>query len=174
MLNLDREITPEDFARDPDRTFCGPDGRQQFNDYVLGLKEIEAAFLAQESRKAAAHHKAEQSFKNAIPYSESIAVELCKRVAGGEFLIHICKEPDTPLMNNVVVWLKEYSTFKALYDEAVNDRLLVFEEQLLAIADDAENDFRMVKKAGKMVKQIDPEVITRSKLRCEMRRAHLI
>jgi hypothetical protein len=70
-------------------------------------------------------------------------------------------------------WLKEHAEFQALMDMAKNDRLNIFSEQVLEIADDMKNDFKTVIKNGKEKRVVDPEVIARAKLRIEVRFRHL-
>ena len=43
----------------------------------------------------------------------------------------------------------------------------------MTIADDSEKDFRIVNKNGKTTKVLDAEVVSRAKLRIEVRKAHL-
>ena len=78
-----------------------------------------------------------------------------------------------PSVRIVTQWLKEHSDFKALHDEAVRDRLNIFEDELVTIADELENDFKIVTKGNKTTKVLDAEVISRAKLRVEVRKAHL-
>jgi hypothetical protein len=175
MLNLDREITPEDFAIDPERIWWTdhPEGREAKRAYYAELEELKRLYELQEEAKAKAHFKAEQARKEQIQFSESLAMELCHRVAGGEFLTIICKEPEMPTTRMVIQWKKEYKEFALLYDEAIRDRLEIFEDQLVTIADSSENDFKLVKKGGKQVKVLDAEVISRAKLMIDVRKAHL-
>jgi hypothetical protein len=74
--------------------------------------------------------------KNALPYSEPLAIEICERISSGELLIDICVDDHMPTVRRVTQWLHN-SEFKALYDESINDRLTIFEEQIIKIADDA-------------------------------------
>jgi hypothetical protein len=69
--------------------------------------------------------------------------------------------------------LKERYEFQALMDMSKNDRLSIFEEEVIEIADDIKNDFKIVIKNGKEKRVVDPEVIARAKLRIEVRFRHL-
>jgi hypothetical protein len=175
MLNLNREITPADFARDPDRVFWTqtPEGKEDERRYFAERKELERLYHIQEDLKAKAHFKREQARKDAIPYSEALATEICGRISAGEFLILICKEPDMPTVRSVTQWLKQHADFKALHDEAVSDRLNIFEDELVTIADDGLNDIKTITKGNKVTKVLDGEVISRAKLRVDVRKAHL-
>ena len=100
-------------------------------------------------------------------------MEICNRVSAGEFLINICKDEDMPTVRSVTQWRKDHKEFGLLYKDAVMDRLEIFEDQIVTIADESENDFKLVKKSGKQVKVLDGEVISRAKLRVDVRKAHL-
>ena len=67
-------------------------------------------------------------------------------------------------MRRVNEWLKDHSDFKVLYDDAIKDRLTIFEEQIIEISDDMQNDFKTIVKNGKERRVVDPEVIARAKL----------
>ncbi len=58
-------------------------------------------------------------------------------------------------------------------DMSKNDRLNIFEEEVIEIADDMKSDFKIVIKNGKEKRVIDPEAIARAKLRVEVRFKHL-
>jgi hypothetical protein len=175
MLNLDREIRPEDFAYDYERIWWTdqPEGREAKRAYEAELAELKRLYHLQEEAKAKAHFQREQARKDAIPFSEKLAVEICGRISGGEFLTNICKEPEMPTTRMVTQWKKEHHEFRVLYDDAIKDRLDIFEDEVVTIADESENDFKLVKKGGKQVKVLDAEVISRAKLRVDVRKAHL-
>ena len=175
MINLNREIRPEDFAHDPERVWWtdDPTQREAKRRYEAELRELERLYHMQEEAKAKARFKAEQAIKDAIPFSEALALEICHRVSAGEFVNNICKEPDMPTVRSVTMWKKEHHDFKLLYDEAVSDRLDIFEDEVVTIADDSSADTKTVTKAGKQVKVTDGEVISRAKLRVDVRKACL-
>jgi hypothetical protein len=70
-------------------------------------------------------------------------------------------------------WLNEHEDFAQLYKGSLNDRLDIFEEQVISIADDASRDFKEVMRNGRPVKVLDGEAIARAKLRVEVRFRHL-
>jgi hypothetical protein len=53
-------------------------------------------------------------------------------------------------------WLRENPEFAALYKSSLNDRLDVFAEQSLQIADGIKNDFKTIVKNGKEKRVVDP------------------
>jgi hypothetical protein len=58
-------------------------------------------------------------------------------------------------------------------DMAKNDRLSIFEEDTVFIADSMKDDFKTVIKNGKEKRVADPEMVARAKLRIEVRFKHL-
>ena len=70
-------------------------------------------------------------------------------------------------------WLRESSEFSVLYKESINDRLTIFEEEIIKIADDASKDFRDVMRNGRPVRVLDGDAIARAKLRVDVRLRHL-
>jgi hypothetical protein len=111
--------------------------------------------------------------KEALPYSDQLAQEICERVAIGELLINICLNEHLPTMRRCNQWLREYPEFSALYQSAVNDRLSVFEEEVIQIADDMRHDFKTVIRNGHEKRVADPEMVARARLRIEVRFKHL-
>ena len=86
--------------------------------------------------------------KEALPYSDDLAQEICERIAIGELLINICLDEHLPTMRRCNQWLREHTDFAALYQSAIQDRLSVFEEQVIQIADDMRHDFKTIVKNG--------------------------
>ena len=162
MINLNREIQPEDFAIDPERIWWTdvPGQAEAKRAYYAEKEELKRLYHLQEEAKAKAHFKAEQARKEAIPFTEQLAMEICHRVSAGEFLINICRDEDMPTVRSVTQWRKDHNEFGLLYKDAVMDRLEIFEDQLVTIADESENDFKLVKKSGKQVRTLDGEVIS--------------
>jgi hypothetical protein len=111
--------------------------------------------------------------KSSLPYSEKLAQEICERISCGELLIKICLDEHLPTMRRVTQWLKAHDEFNALYAESLRDRLNVFEEEVIKIADDATHDFKEVLRNGIKVRVLDGEAIARAKLRVEVRFRHL-
>ena len=111
--------------------------------------------------------------KSTLPFSESIAIEICERVSSGELLINICADEHLPTVRRVTQWLRENNDFALLYKDSINDRLTIFEEEVIKIADDASRDFREVVRNGRTVRVLDGDAIARAKLRVEVRLKHL-
>jgi hypothetical protein len=113
------------------------------------------------------------AIKEALPYSDQLAQTICERVSADGLVTSISREDDMPTMRRCNQWLKERSEFQALMDMAKNDRLSIFEEEVIEIADDMKRDFKTIIKNGKERRVVDPEVIARAKLRIEVRFRHL-
>jgi hypothetical protein len=112
-------------------------------------------------------------FKGTLPFSEPAAIEICERVSSGELLINICADEHLPTVRRVTQWLREGPEFAALYKDSINDRLTIFEEEVIKIADDASRDFRDVVRNGRTARVLDGDAIARAKLRVEVRLKHL-
>jgi hypothetical protein len=169
--------TQADFARYSDEELYNPDNvywsEEERAAAKAEKKRREDAKLSEQERIAQERAATLKAAKNAVPYSEELATEICGRISAGELLINVCAEPDMPTVKRCNEWLKLHSDFKALYDESIQDRLLIFEEELIQISDFMKDDFKTVIKNGKERRVVDPEVIARAKLRVESRFRYL-
>jgi hypothetical protein len=111
--------------------------------------------------------------KSSLPFSEPLVIEICERVSSGELLINICADEHMPTVRRVAQWLRESPEFAALYKDSINDRLTIFEEEVIKIADDSSRDFRDVVRHGRPARVLDGDAIARAKLRVEARLKHL-
>ena len=111
--------------------------------------------------------------KNELAFSERLEIEICERVSSGELLINICADEHLPTVRRVTQWLRENSDFSLLYRDSINDRLTIFEEEVIKIADDASRDFRDVVRGGRTVRILDGDAIARAKLLSEVKLKHL-
>lgn len=138
-------------------------------------KDREAAARAKAEAEAQARRDYENALpaKNKIDYTDELAQEICERISAGELLIDICLELNMPTIRRCNQWKKNYPEFNSLYNESIQDRLSIFEEQIIQIADDAIDDFKEVIKNGKAIRIADPEVIARARLRVDVRFKHL-
>jgi hypothetical protein len=139
-------------------------------------KEWEDAQKKIRDEKEAAEKKIRDelsSRKGALPYSDQLAQEICERISVGELLIIICEDEHLPTMRQANRWLREHTEFAQLYQSAINDRLSVFEEQVIQIADDMRHDFRTVIKNGQEKRVADPDMVARARLRIDVRFKHL-
>src|ERR1700722_1079694 len=79
--------------------------------------------------------------KNTLPFSEQLAIEVCERVSSGELLLNICSNEHMPTVRRTLQWIKENPEFAVLYRDSINDRLEIFSEEIIKIADDSSRDF---------------------------------
>jgi hypothetical protein len=137
--------------------------------------DAEIERVNKEKRDALARelYKEQLKVKDKINYTEELATEICERISAGELLINICHDSHMPTVRRCSAWLKAESDFQALYNMAIADRLTIFEEEVISIADDAANDLKEIIKSGKKIKVQDADVIARAKLRVEVRFRHL-
>jgi hypothetical protein len=137
--------------------------------------DAEIERVNKEKRDALAREafKENQKIKDKIEYTEELATEICERISAGELLINICRDSHMPTVRRCSAWLKTEADFQALYNMAIADRLTIFEEEVISIADDAANDMKEIIKSGKKIKVQDADVIARAKLRVEVRFRHL-
>jgi hypothetical protein len=112
--------------------------------------------------------------KETLTYNDALAQEICERVSAGELLILICDEENMPTVRKAYQWLKEHTEFQQLYNASIQDRLSIFEEQIIAISDDVSRDFKTIIKKGGATKRVpDPDQVARARLRVETRIKYL-
>ena len=111
--------------------------------------------------------------KNSLEFTDELAHEVCERVSAGELTINICQDAHMPTIRRLNQWLRDNPEFQQLYNQSITDRLAIFEEEVIQIADDASRDFKEVTRAGKTIRVSDAEVIARAKLRVDVRFRHL-
>lgn len=105
-------------------------------------------------------------------YSLDLMQSICDRVADGEHIKHICKEPDMPSFVTFWNWCQRDPELQALYDRAMQAKLEGMSEELLTIGDDSTNDYvtRLNFKGAQEERVVDAEHINRSRLRIETRK----
>lgn len=104
-------------------------------------------------------------------YSLELANKICSRLAAGEPLTRICREPDMPCYATVMDWLLgKHPEFTDMYTRARELQAEYWAEEIQEIADDGTNDFvERETKNGKVV-LADHEHINRSRLRVDARK----
>lgn len=106
-------------------------------------------------------------------YTDETAREICRRMAEGESLLSICKDPDMPVRQTVHRWLldEKYRDFRDNYAHARELRADHLFDEAQEIADDASYDWqeRATKSGGTMV-LCDYEHVQRSRLRVDTRK----
>ena len=98
----------------------------------------------QELERLRERFKVLQQRKDGLSFSDELATEICERIASGELLTVICLDEHMPTVRRCNQWLRDHSDFKALYDQSLQDRLSIFEEEIISIPDAAARDFDVV------------------------------
>jgi hypothetical protein len=112
--------------------------------------------------------------RDGLSYSDEIATEICERIASGELLTLLCQDEHMPTVRRCNQWLREHQDFRALYEQSLQDRLSIFEEDLVSIADSAARDYIEVKSKGQTRRVLDPARNQIAKLQIDVRRLHLV
>lgn len=131
-------------------------------------KEIKKAQLKKDPKKAG-----EKKSGRPPEFNQKIADVICERIALGESLRNICKDPAMPAMATVFRWLTEEDkkTFKEQYAHAREEQTETLIDEIFDIADDGRNDWmEKIAPNGKPLGWIvNGEAVQRSKIRIEAR-----
>ena len=103
-------------------------------------------------------------------YNNTIADNICFRLAGGESLKSVCRDPKMPSVQTIYDWLNRYDEFLNKYRDARDKQLETYADEIIEIADDARNDW--VEREGKNGKYtiLNNEHVLRSRLRIDTRK----
>lgn len=105
-------------------------------------------------------------------YTDELAAQICTRIAEGEGLVKICRDPALPAVSTVYRWIATIPAFKELYELARQDQADTLADEILEIADEApvlqttDEDGDVVEKPI----QLDSAAIQRQRLRVEARK----
>lgn len=80
-------------------------------------------------------------------YNEELAAKICERLIEGESLRAVCRDPEMPSLSSVMLWLTKHSAFSEQYAKATEERAAGMFEDMLDIADEAEEEAACVAKA---------------------------
>ena len=80
-------------------------------------------------------------------YLVEVADDICSLLASGESLNSICKKTGFPNRSTVYRWLREHDEFRNNYARASDDRADGIFEEMLDIADSAEEETASIAKA---------------------------
>jgi terminase small subunit-like protein len=106
--------------------------------------------------------------KNGRPsiYSEVLTDEICQRLAEGESLRSICRDPVMPARSTVMLWLRNRKGFSDHYAHAREMCCDYWADQIIDICDDSSNDW--VERDGRTI--FNREHFERSRLRVDARK----
>lgn len=102
--------------------------------------------------------------------TETVIAEICDRISGGESLVSICQDEHMPSTMSVFRWLAADDSFRDRYARAREAQADALAEELLAIADDATNDYMATNGDDAVGYKLIGENIQRSKLRIDTRK----
>lgn len=95
---------------------------------------------------------------------------ICERLANGESLRSVCRDPNQPDFTTVMRWLEANEPFRKQYIRAREIQAETLFEEILEIADDSSGD---VVENSKGEKSCDNEFVQRSRLRVDARKWYL-
>lgn len=99
-------------------------------------------------------------------YTEQQAIVICARIAEGESLRSVCRDPLMPATSTVFQWLGKQKVFADQYGDAMAARASALFDELLEIADDGTNDYIQTEDGDKF----NSEHVQRSRLRIDTRK----
>lgn len=104
-------------------------------------------------------------------YTPELAATICERLAGGETLRAICRDPGMPDERTVRGWaIDDRDGFSPHYARARELGYHAMADETLEIADDTSHDFRTVETDDGTREIVDHEHIQRSRLRVDTRK----
>jgi len=116
--------------------------------------------------------------KNGRPpiYSPELAAAICDRLADGESLRSICRDPAMPDRSVVTGWiLNNHEGFTAQYTRAKDIGIEQIADETFDIADDGTNDWieRENQRTGQTYIALNEEAVARSRIRIDQRKWYL-
>ena len=106
-------------------------------------------------------------------YTPETGETICERIAEGESLTQICRDPEMPSSPTVYAWLADErrKSFLSGYARAREAQMEALAEEILEIADDATNDWTEHQNAdGTTSRVVDHENIQRARLKVDARK----
>ena len=104
-------------------------------------------------------------------FTQEKADEICRRIANGESLRSVCRDPKMPSPETARKWLRDRKEFLAQYALAREEQADAIFEEMFEIADDGTNDWMERKRQdGSTEEVLNNEHVQRSKLRIDTRK----
>lgn len=104
-------------------------------------------------------------------YSQSLADEICNRLAGGESLRSICRDDHMPAQQTVYVWLNRDKAFQDQYARAREEQADTHADEIIAIADESPEVNPIRDKDGNVIDiKIDSGYVAYQKQRIDARK----
>ena len=106
-----------------------------------------------------------------VRFSETVGDLICGRMAEGETLRQVCRDPAMPSRSTVYRWLSKNPGFRDQYARARELLVEAWADEIIDIADDGTTDYVVkVGRNGREYEAVDQEHIQRSRLRVDARR----
>jgi hypothetical protein len=102
-------------------------------------------------------------------YSQEMVSAICERIAEGESLRAICRDPGMPNKSTVFLWLSQHSSFSDQYARAKEESAEAFADEIVEIADERDGKAIMVDGAEVAV-VFDSTAVARNRLRVDARK----
>ena len=104
-------------------------------------------------------------------YTPEMGALICERVAAGQSLRAVCRDPELPDRATVYRWTTKNPEFRSQYAQAREILYAHWAEEILEIADDGTTDYQLkVGRNGREYEAVDQEHINRSRLRVDTRK----
>lgn len=73
-------------------------------------------------------------------YTDELAAEICERIAAGETMTAIARDPHMPNRDTVRCWRRDREAFSAAFARARIDGMEALADEIVSISDDVEGD----------------------------------
>lgn len=108
-------------------------------------------------------------YRDHIPYTQEIAIDICEKLAEGQSLRAICRENGMPGKGTVFKWLQDNPAFEEMYIRARDAQADALADDILDIADTPQMGVKTETK-GDEVKTIEGDMIDHRRLQVEARK----
>lgn len=103
-------------------------------------------------------------------FTQELAEIICSRLATGESLRGICRDPEMPAQSTVFKWLSEQKSFSEQYARAREVQMDAMADEILDIADDTSDDTRTIMRGDKEIEVQNAEWVNRCRLQVDTRK----
>lgn len=104
-------------------------------------------------------------------YNQTLADQICYRIAAGETLTSILQDPNMPTQPTIWQWIRDRPAFSLAYHQARTEQMRTWADEIIHLADDSKDDW--IKATGRTGKTAEPrldrEHIERTKVRIHAR-----
>jgi hypothetical protein len=111
-----------------------------------------------------------KKIRRVTKFDEKIATSLLAKIAGGQSVRKICAKAPFPTRETFYRWIRENENFAAKYIEAKDLCADALAEEILEIADEAENDFSVIETEKGKEYRANGAKLERAKIRIDARK----